>query len=115
MLQRKIRRHLVLQVSVYLCSFCDGFHFLYPKRRDRVKIDDCMKRVLLMISLGHNSREIAEDLGISVRNAERKREDLLYALGCNSSAQLVAVAISIGLIDPREYLPKLVGSCDVAS
>jgi two-component system response regulator NreC len=55
--------------------------------------------VLRLIALGHTNAEIAEKLYISVRTVETHRAHIQQKLGVSSRAELVASALSRGLIE----------------
>jgi two-component system response regulator NreC len=54
--------------------------------------------VLRLIALGHTNAEIAEQLYISVRTVETHRAHIQQKLGVSSRAELVASALSRGLV-----------------
>lgn len=54
--------------------------------------------VLTLIAEGHTSREIADDLVISVKTVERHRENIMNKLDIHSRVELVKYAIKRGLI-----------------
>ena len=57
--------------------------------------------VLTLIAEGSTSREIAEDLVISVKTVERHRENIMRKLDIHSRVELVKYAIRRGLIQPE--------------
>ncbi|WP_299284509.1 response regulator transcription factor [Thermoflexus sp.] len=54
--------------------------------------------VLRRIALGYTNRQIAEELGISIRTVETHRANLMGKLGVNSRVELVRYAREHGLI-----------------
>lgn len=54
--------------------------------------------VLTLIAEGRTSREIAEDLVISVKTVERHRENIMHKLDIHNRVELVKYAIKRGLI-----------------
>ncbi|WP_172327477.1 response regulator transcription factor [Mangrovicoccus sp. HB161399] len=62
------------------------------------------RQTLNMILAGRSNREIAAGFGISVKTVEKHRTSLMQKLGVNSIAQLLAVALRDGLIDPSQEL-----------
>ncbi|MFT3828703.1 MAG: response regulator transcription factor [Opitutaceae bacterium] len=56
-------------------------------------------QVLQLIVAGHQGKEIAERLGVSLSSAGTYRERLLRKLGCTSTAALVRLAIEDGLVE----------------
>ncbi|HEX6151878.1 response regulator transcription factor [Nocardioides sp.] len=57
-------------------------------------------QVLKLVAEGRTSKEIAEDLTISLRTVERHRENILAKLGMRDRTQLTRYAIRAGLIEP---------------
>lgn len=62
------------------------------------------RQTLNMIIAGRSNKEIAAAFGISVKTVEKHRTSLMQKLGVNSIAQLLAVALRDGLIDPSQEL-----------
>jgi DNA-binding CsgD family transcriptional regulator len=56
------------------------------------------REVFELIVLGHTQREIAEQLHISVKTIETHRAHIASKLNCRSRAELVAYAISAGIL-----------------
>ena len=56
------------------------------------------RAVLVAIARGSTNKEIASDLGISVRTVESHRETLMKKLGVRGAASLTRVAIDAGLL-----------------
>lgn len=56
-------------------------------------------QVLTLIADGHTNKQIAEQLGISVRTVETHRERLMRKLAVQGTAALTKAAIALGLVD----------------
>ncbi|MEZ5286141.1 MAG: response regulator transcription factor [Vicinamibacterales bacterium] len=59
------------------------------------------REVLTWLARGLSSKEVAAELGISVRTVESHRANLMHKLGVKSVAVLIQVAIREGLLDPN--------------
>lgn len=57
------------------------------------------REVLRLIALGRTTKQIAQELGISVKTVETHRAQLMERLGIRDVAGLVRYAILVGLID----------------
>lgn len=57
------------------------------------------REVLRLIALGRTTKQIAQELGISVKTVETHRAQLMERLGIRDVAGLVRYAIIVGLID----------------
>lgn len=62
------------------------------------------RQTLNMIIAGKSNKDIAAAFGISIKTVEKHRTSLMQKLGVNSMAQLLAVALRDGLIDPSREL-----------
>jgi two-component system response regulator NreC len=60
------------------------------------------REVLRLLALGHTNQEIAQMLYISVRTAETHRAHIMQKLGLSTRAELVAHALSQGLLEEHE-------------
>lgn len=56
-------------------------------------------QVLTLIANGHTNKQIADQLGISVRTVETHRERLMRKLAVQGTAALTKAAISLGLVN----------------
>ncbi|MEZ5667840.1 MAG: response regulator transcription factor [Alphaproteobacteria bacterium] len=70
----------------------------------RHKLTDRERQTLNMIIAGRSNKEIAAGLGISIKTVDKHRTSLMQKLEVNSVAQLVALALKEGLIDPAREL-----------
>lgn len=57
------------------------------------------KEVIRLIASGASSRDIAEQLHISVRTVDTHRANVMQRLGIHSSAELIVCAIREGIVD----------------
>jgi DNA-binding NarL/FixJ family response regulator len=57
-------------------------------------------QVLKLIAEAHTSKEIAQELVISVKTVERHRQNILFKLGMNDRVELTRYAIRRGLSQP---------------
>lgn len=55
------------------------------------------REILQLIGQGRSTKQIAEDLGISSKTVEARRRKIMEELNANSVADLVKIAISMGL------------------
>ena len=67
---------------------------LTPRERD----------VLLPLVQGHSNREIAEQLGISVKTVDLYRSRVMKRMQADSLPALVGMAIGVGLVEPFSLL-----------
>jgi two-component system, NarL family, response regulator NreC len=57
-------------------------------------------QLLRLVAEGSRNKEIADQLGLSVKSVETYRSRLMEKLGCSSPADLVRFAIRQGLVEP---------------
>ncbi|WP_208999076.1 response regulator transcription factor [Roseibium sediminis] len=65
---------------------------------DPYGLTDREKQVLAAIAKGQPNKEVAKNLGISVRTVESHRLNLREKVGCKNAAQLYKVAQELGLL-----------------
>jgi len=58
------------------------------------------REVLVWLGRGLSSKDVARELGISVRTVESHRANLMHKLGVKSIAVLIQVAMREGILDP---------------
>lgn len=57
------------------------------------------KEVLTLVASGHSTKQIADQLGISIRTVETHRINMLKKMAVNNSAELIKKAFDVGLLD----------------
>jgi DNA-binding NarL/FixJ family response regulator len=57
------------------------------------------KEVLTLVAGGHSTKQIADQLGISIRTVETHRINMLKKMGVNNSAELIKKAFELGLLN----------------
>ena len=62
-------------------------------------LTDREKEILIMIAEGNSSKEIAFNLGLSIKTIDAHRQRIMNKLDMRSIAELTRVAIKDGLID----------------
>ncbi len=67
-------------------------------------LTDRERQTLNLIVAGRSNKEMAEILGISVKTVDRHRTSLMQKLDVHSVAQLIALALREGMIDPSAEL-----------
>lgn len=67
-------------------------------------LTDRERQILNLIVAGRTNKEMAEILGISAKTVDRHRTSMMQKLGVHSVAQLIALALREGLIDPTSEL-----------
>ncbi|MGF1624173.1 MAG: response regulator [Alphaproteobacteria bacterium] len=70
----------------------------------RPRLTDRERQTLNMIIAGRSNKEIAAGLGISIKTVDKHRSSLMQKLEVSSVAQLMALALKEGLIDPAREL-----------
>jgi DNA-binding NarL/FixJ family response regulator len=105
--QRSMRRGAQgrLNVSVYQCETCDNYHL--RGNSSRIKMPKRAWIVLQEMALGYFASEIAAYTKMRPRTVRWYIEELKEAFGANSAAHLVAIAIALGIIDPKSFVPPL--------
>lgn len=65
---------------------------------DYDRLTDREKQVLRLVAEGRANKEVAEELGITVKTAMSHREHLMQKLGLHSRTELVKFALKVGVI-----------------
>jgi DNA-binding NarL/FixJ family response regulator len=69
-----------------------------PRRAESRPITQREREVVKMIAEGYKNREIADELGISVKTIETHRANIMNKLALRNVAQLIHYAIQKGMI-----------------
>ncbi|MBI3200894.1 MAG: response regulator transcription factor [Myxococcales bacterium] len=72
-----------------------------PPSSNRGSLSRRELQVLTLIAEGYTNKQIADDLGISVRTVETHRERLMRKLSVQGTAALTKAAISLGLVTTK--------------
>ncbi len=70
-----------------------------PPQASEIDITPREKEVLALVAGGHSTKQIADQLGISIRTVETHRINMLKKLGVNNSAELIKTAFERRLLD----------------
>jgi DNA-binding NarL/FixJ family response regulator len=62
--------------------------------------------VLQLVAEGYANKQIADMLGISIKTAEKHRQDLMDKLNIHETASLTRYAVAQGLVDVAAPVPK---------
>lgn len=54
--------------------------------------------ILKLLSIGYSSKQMANELGISIRTIDNHRQNLLRKTGCKSSSELTSFGIKLGIL-----------------
>ncbi len=92
---------LILHGGRHIAS---GFVDKLEMRPARGGLTDRERQTLNLIIAGRSNKEIAASLGISIKTVDKHRTSLMQKLEVSSVAQLVALALKEGLIDPAREL-----------
>jgi len=68
-------------------------------RKDAVHLTSREREVLQRVAEGGANKEVAADLGISVKTVEKHRQSVMQKLGIHDTAGLTRYAISAGIIE----------------
>jgi DNA-binding CsgD family transcriptional regulator len=108
--QRKsLSRHWRFPVSVYQCEACDQYHLRANTKN--LKISASGLKVLQYTAQGYTAREIESNFGITAMTTNWWIKKLKEAFGANSAPHLVAIVISLSVLDPRTFVPTLTERC----
>jgi LuxR family transcriptional regulator, transcriptional regulator of spore coat protein len=98
------RRWNIASVSIS-CEQCAGMHL--RANVSRLNLPPRAVKIIRLLALGHTAREIAEELTIAPRTVEFAVYRLHNAFGALNSTHLIAIAIALDIVDPREFVPAI--------
>ncbi|HEY4561280.1 MAG TPA: helix-turn-helix transcriptional regulator, partial [Lysobacter sp.] len=64
-----------------------------PRRSDPADLPPRQREILAALGAGRTTKQIAADLGLSVKTVETHRARLMEALGCRNAVELVRAAV----------------------
>ncbi|HBC88428.1 MAG TPA: DNA-binding response regulator [Lentisphaeria bacterium] len=70
-----------------------------PARKDAIQLTSRESEVLQLVAEGRANKEIAEDLGISIKTVEKHRQSTMNKLKIHDTAGLTRYAISKGIVE----------------
>lgn len=100
--KQNIERGLRLRCKIAYCEIHGEYHVVYGDRRSL--LDERHRKILEMVSMGLRDPEIANDLGLTIKQIEHAVTRLSRRLNAISRPNLVAIAISLGIVDPSGFL-----------
>lgn len=103
--KRNIKRTYFINTDVYLCETCDHYHV--KQSGGRHPVSDKWQLVLQCLAQGMTLKEISEQVGLTPRSVYwtlNELRDRFYAL---NRPHLVAISISLGIVNPNIFIPSL--------
>ena len=101
-----LQRRKFPPVEVYLCGACDKYHF--RGTTPNLRIWKTMERVLRLCAMGFNFDTIVDMTGYTRPTVRQCLYDLRQAFGALNLPHLVAIATTIGYLNPNEFIPPVV-------
>ena len=77
-----------------------------PQRQDPAQLPPRQREILAMLGAGRTTKQIAADLGISIKTVETHRARLMEALGCRNAVELVRTAVQWSARLPADRPPR---------
>jgi DNA-binding CsgD family transcriptional regulator len=90
----------ILNTQTQTCSYfeCPAENSINGIEQEMPKISVREMEILRLVSIGHSSKQIAQELGVSARTIDNHRQNLLRKTGCRSSSELTSYGIKFGLL-----------------
>ncbi len=101
--KRKLIRNRRLNTTVTYCTECDKYHVVADVSNSPVDKDWLL--ILNRIAQGFQAKEIAPELKVDERRVEYITNKMMKHFYALSRANLVAIGISLGLVDPSIFVP----------
>ena len=101
--RRRVTREYRTKSVSSLCEVCDKYHFTtnVPEFKE-VKI-----KILTLIGQGFRDSEIGPIIGLSSKGIHYHVQEMMTRLDAGSRSHLVAISVSLGIINPNEFVPAL--------
>lgn len=90
-------------LSVGYCESCDKYHVIADKTR--YPFTDRCVRILECLAQGYRDRETATIVHLTQRTVEWEIGLMMKRFNALSRANLVAIVIALGLINPNTFMP----------
>ena len=103
--RKHIKRMYHASTTCALCETCDKYHVFVKIGQYPVLTQ--WKTIIELIAQGMNRERIANELKITPYAAAHVINRILGHFYANNSAHLVAIAVSLGIVDPRSFVPKV--------
>jgi DNA-binding NarL/FixJ family response regulator len=87
------------------CAGCCTYHVVHEPHR--VPYNERERKILKYVALGFTNREIGMLIHLSFRQTEGVIQDMIKRMEARSRPHLVAIAIALGMVDPTEFVPRL--------
>ncbi len=95
--------HEVIRGGFYYCpevSHAIGASDMLAMSPDKPLLTDRERQVVRLIADGHSTKQVAGELGISVKTADSHRTRIMEKLNIHETASLVRFAVRQGLVQP---------------
>lgn len=93
------------RATIYPCEVCDCFHF--RGTMSQFSLRPKATEILKLIAQGFTKNEIAAIVGMNNRTVETYYDTLRQSFEALSLPHLIAIAIWLGVLDPKEFIPPL--------
>ena len=102
---RVIRRVYKANTSVYLCGECDKYHATIEI--GRYPVSESWQRVLECLAQGMTREETGLATNLGPRGVDWAIEEMRKRFYALNRPHLVAIAISLGIVDPAKFVPSI--------
>jgi DNA-binding CsgD family transcriptional regulator len=103
--KRALTRKLQASGTAAHCDVCDRYH-ISVQRVGGITMSADRVSLLLYVAQGYRDAEIAKFTGWKPRYVEYLIEQMFKRFYALNRAHLVAIVISLGIINPNEFVPK---------
>ncbi len=104
--KRAITRVYKANTSVYHCDDCDRYHINVEV--GRYPVSESWQELLQYLAQGMTNDEILERTHYKTkRSLEWAIDEMMHRLYALNRTHLIAIAISLGIVDPNTFVPPL--------
>lgn len=104
--KRAITRVYKANTSIYLCGLCDRYHVNVEV--GRYPVSESWQELLQCVAQGMTNEEITSRTNYKTkRSIEWAIEEMKHRFYALNRTHLIAIAISLGIVDPSTFVPAI--------
>ena len=104
-IRHQLRKRSHLSVSVFQCELCDKYHL--KANATKLRVSKSALKAAKLVALGYRYPEISAMMGTSEGTIAWYMSELKGPFGALSIPHLIAIMISLGVLNPKEFVPAL--------
>lgn len=103
--KRRLLKSHHLSVFIFHCETCDLYHL--DSKTSKLRVPPKVMSVLRLVALGHSEREISQITSFPLATVRWYTAGLRQQFAALNNVNLIAAAIALGLLNPKEFVPGI--------